>query len=74
MVKLRVSGSELIKVLYKFGFKKKSQKGSHVKLIKQTTFGKVVCIVPLHKEIKPKTLRRIIKQTKIPMDEILRYL
>ena len=53
----KLSGHELIKVLFKVGFRPKRQKGSHVILIKETERGKVGCTVPLHKELKIGTIK-----------------
>jgi len=72
MVKLpRLSGHELIKILAQIGFKKVRQKGSHVMLIKETTQGKVGCVVPLHDELETGTLLAILRQAKISRDEFL---
>ncbi len=72
MTKLpRLPGSELIKILSKFGFHKTRQKGSHVMLVKEKKQGKVGCVVPLHDEIERGTLLGILKQAKISKEEFL---
>ncbi|URD69891.1 type II toxin-antitoxin system HicA family toxin [Leptospira borgpetersenii] len=46
-----------------------SQKRNHVKFIKLTEFGTLTAIVPEHKEIAIGTLRSILRQTKISLEE-----
>ncbi len=64
-------GRELIKILSKFGFEKRRQKGSHVILVKETSGGKLGCVVPLHDSLKPGTLKAILKQAGISEEEFL---
>ncbi|VVB52397.1 HicA toxin of bacterial toxin-antitoxin [uncultured archaeon] len=75
MPKLRkVSGKTAIKILCnEFGFKISGRSGSHVRLSKITSEGKVGTVVPLHYEIKIGTLRGILKLAKIDPDEFGRY-
>jgi predicted RNA binding protein YcfA (HicA-like mRNA interferase family) len=68
----RLSGHDVIKILFTFGFRQKRQKGSHVILIKETKSGKIGCVVPLHKELEIGTLLGILRQTKISRDEFLK--
>ncbi len=71
MSKLRkFSGEEVIKILQKMGFKKVRQRGSHVVMKK----GDRGCVVPLHKELKTGTLRGILKQAQIPIEEFIKYI
>jgi predicted RNA binding protein YcfA (HicA-like mRNA interferase family) len=51
------------------GFREDSQKGSHVKFVRQT--GEIVdaVIVPKHDEIAVGTLRSILNQSHISLDE-----
>lgn len=70
----KLSGRELIKILCnKFGFTVKRQKGSHVLLIKKYKWGKVGCVVPLHKELKIGTLKGILEQAEISEDEFAKH-
>lgn len=56
-----LSGRKVIKILCKeFGFFFASQKGSHVKLKKESTNREVVTIVPLHKELTIGTLKGVL--------------
>ena len=66
-----LSGQELVKTLSKAGFKPVRQKGSHLILVKETPQGKIGCVVPLHKELKIGTLKSILKQAKISVDEFI---
>ena len=73
MGKLRViSGRECIDALGKAGFSFKRQKGSHIVLRRDIPFGQVV--VPDHKELDRGTLRAIIKQAGLSVDEFLSLL
>jgi predicted RNA binding protein YcfA (HicA-like mRNA interferase family) len=62
--------SKIISVLSNYGFKEKSQKGSHVKFVK----GARTVIIPMHKEIARGTLRSILMQAGISIDEFLQSL
>lgn len=48
----RISGSEAVRALERLGFIQARQTGSHVVLKKQTPEGEIVCVVPLHRELK----------------------
>ena len=68
MIKLPVlSGKECIKVLNKAGFYFKRQEGSHITLRRDDPFGQVV--VPDHKDLDRGTLRAIIRQSGLSVDE-----
>ena len=69
-----LSGKKLLSILKKFGFKEVRQKGSHVRIEKRID-GKILKItVPLHKELKKKTLLTILKYAEISIEDILKYL
>ena len=51
------------------GFREVSQKGSHVKYIKETSNEIRTIIVPHHKEIAIGTLRSILRQSGITVEE-----
>jgi predicted RNA binding protein YcfA (HicA-like mRNA interferase family) len=70
----RVSGEVAIRSLEKLGFKRIRQRGSHVILKKQTPEGEIGCVVPLHKELAIGTLRGILKQAKLGVDEFMENL
>ncbi len=64
-----ISGRECIKVLEKAGFYFKRQEGSHIVLRKDNPFAQVV--VPEHKELDRGTLRSIIRQSGLSLDEFI---
>ena len=69
-----VSGREAIKALCRAGFRVVRQRGSHVRLEKIIE-GKVIKLtVPLHKSLKKGTLRRIIKDAGLTVQEFNRLL
>ncbi len=70
----KLSGHEVIKALSKLGFIKKRQRGSHILLIRETSMGKIGCVVPLHDELKIGTLLGILRQAKISKIEFLKVL
>jgi len=61
-----VSGSEAVRALGTIGFARVSRRGSHVKL--RNADGRTV-IVPLHRELAPGTLRSILRQADLSVDE-----
>ncbi len=64
MPRLRpLSGDEVIAILGRFGFVTHSQRGSHIKLRRNTASGLVQTLtVPRHKEMDPGTLRAVLRQ------------
>lgn len=68
------SGAEVIRVLEKLGFKSVRQRGSHVVLKKQLPTGAVGCVVPLHRELAPGTLRGILRQAGLTPEEFIEKL
>ena len=67
----RVSGPEAVRALERLGFVQVRQRGSHVVLKKQTPAGAVGCAVPLHRELALGTLRGILKQAQVTLDEFM---
>ena len=60
------SGEDVVRVLCKhFGFVFVSQKGSHVKLRKQTPSGALTAIVPMHDELATGTLRGVLELARV---------
>ena len=71
----KISGKECLKILCnKLGFKIIRQRGSHVILKKSTPKGEVGTVVPMHNEIKIRTLKNVLKLGKISEEEFSRYL
>jgi len=66
-----VHGDDVCRALAKVGFLRVNQKGSHVKL--RNASGRNV-IVPMHREIAEGTLRSIIRQSGLTVDEFLALL
>ncbi len=63
---------EIINALSKFGLKKISQKGSHVKYKNIET--KRIYIIPMHKEIAKGTLKSILEQADVDLEIFLKLL
>ena len=58
----RLAGRDLLTILQGFGFQQVSQRGSHVKLVREVAGMRQVLTVPLHPELDPGTLRAIFRQ------------
>lgn len=69
----RVSGREVTKALRKVGYEQDRRKGSHI-VLRQTTEPHRRVVVPDHKEVAKGTLRAIIKQVGLTVDEFKRLL
>lgn len=57
-----LSTKEVISILGEFGFAVYDQKGSHIKLRRETAAGRETLMVPERREIAKGTLREIFKQ------------
>jgi len=69
-----VSGKDVVKALYKIGFKHVRTKGSHAILNKQTKKGKMTIPVPLHKELAKGTLKSIMKQADLDLEDFIKLI
>jgi predicted RNA binding protein YcfA (HicA-like mRNA interferase family) len=67
----RVSGREVVKALGRAGFAQVGQRGSHVKL--RSDVGGIA-IVPMHRELAAGTLRSVLRQAGIAVDEFVSLL
>jgi predicted RNA binding protein YcfA (HicA-like mRNA interferase family) len=67
-----ISGKDCIKALEKFGFNIKRQEGSHIVLRKDKPFCQLV--VPNHKTLDRGTLRAIIRQADLSVEEFIKAL
>ena len=76
MPRLRgISGETVIRILCnKFGFAISGRSGSHVRLSKATAQGKIGTVVPVHDELKPGTLKSVLKLAKVDPDEFDKHL
>jgi predicted RNA binding protein YcfA (HicA-like mRNA interferase family) len=68
----RISGRACILALQKAGFSSIRQQGSHIVLKKGDPF--TLLVVPDHKELDTGTLRAIIRQSGLSVDEFLKLL
>ena len=66
-----LSGSEVVSTLGKVGFTPMSQRGSHLKL--KSLQGRTA-IVPLHRELAPGTLRSILRQAGLTVEEFVKLI
>jgi len=70
----RVSGAETIRALERLGFTQVRQRGSHV-VLKRVGPEKVTgCVVPRHLELATGTLRGILKQADVTVEEFVEKL
>jgi predicted RNA binding protein YcfA (HicA-like mRNA interferase family) len=73
MAKLpKISGSECVSALQRAGFYVRRQRGSHIVLRRDDPFSQVV--VPEHRELDRGTLRAIIRQAGLSVDEFVELL
>lgn len=64
---------DVIKALHKLGFSKVSQKGSHAKFRNESDPIRTV-IIPMHSELAKGTLKSILEQADISLDDFLNLL
>ena len=67
----RISGAQMQRTLEKIGFKKASQKGSHVKM--KHSDGRTA-IIPMHKELATGTLHSILRQARLTVKQLIKLL
>ena len=68
----RISGRECVKALQKIGLYQKHQVGSHIVMRRDQPFAQTV--VPDHKELDRGTLRAIIRQVGLSVEEFAKLL
>ena len=68
----RVSGQDCVKALEKAGFYRRRQHGSHIIMRRDDSFSQLV--VPDHKELDRGTLRAILRQANITVNELMDFL
>lgn len=66
----QISGKELVKKLMKLGFVVTRQRGSHIRIEKNTKDRIIKITIPNHKLIKKGTLNRIIKDSELNPEDI----
>lgn len=64
----RISGREVVKALRKLGYEYDRQKGSHI-VLRQTAAPHRRVVVPDHDEVAKGTLRAIIREVGLSVDE-----
>jgi predicted RNA binding protein YcfA (HicA-like mRNA interferase family) len=64
-----LSGQELVKVLLRVGFAVNRQRGSHIILRRGDPYARVV--VPDHKRLRPGTLRQILNEAGVTVEQLL---
>lgn len=64
-----VSGAKVVKALQRLGFFVDRQRDSHVVMKKITTEGERGCVIPMHKEVAPGTLRSALKMAGVSPEE-----
>ena len=64
-----LSGQELVKVLLRVGFVVNRQRGSHIILRRGSPYARVV--VPDHKQVRPGTLRQILNEAGVTVEQLL---
>ena len=70
MGKMRVlSGREVCAILFRLGFTRLRQTGSHIIMQRQNGADTTTVPVPDHKEVRRGTLRSIIRQSGVAKDE-----
>ena len=68
-----VSGREVVAALARLGYEKDRQKGSHI-VLRQTVHPHRRLVIPDHKEVAKGTLRAIIKQAGLTVEEFSKLL
>jgi predicted RNA binding protein YcfA (HicA-like mRNA interferase family) len=59
-----VNGADAVRALNRLGFEKRRQTGSHVIMRRESR----TVVVPMHKPIKPGTLRGLIEQSGVTLE------
>ncbi len=68
------SGKFVIAILCRhFGFFVVSQKGSHVKLRKETPMNNITTVVPLHRELSYGTLKGVLDLAEITVQDFIQH-
>lgn len=70
----QISGKQMGRILVRLGFYLKSQKGSHMKFVRERDTGREIIIVPNHKILRKGTLHGILKQLNLTLTELRKNL
>ncbi len=69
-----ISGQEAVDALERMGFQHLRQRGSHVILRRDGAAGSTGCVVPVHRELAIGTLRSILRQAGVTVEEFTSHL
>ena len=69
----RISGRQVVAALLKIGYEKDRQKGSHI-VLRQIAHPHRRVVVPDHREVAKGTLRKIINQVGLTVEEFRKLL
>jgi len=64
-----ISGRELVRILQRVGFVFQRQHGSHIILRRESPYARVT--VPDHKALRPGTLRTILREANLSIEELV---
>ena len=64
----RISGRDIVAALSKIGYERDRQKGSHI-VMRQVAYPHRRVVVPDHREVAKGTMRKIIKQVGLTVEE-----
>lgn len=64
-----VSGGDVVRALERLGFRQARQRGSHVSMVRDDPFAAIT--VPMHREVAKGTLRSIIRDAGLSVDEFV---
>lgn len=68
----QVSGTDAVRALQKVGFSVRRQHGSHIIMRRENPFAQTV--VPNHRQIDRRTLRAILRQTNLSVEEFIKLI
>jgi len=69
-----ISGREVVRVLGKIGFVIVGRKGSHVRMKRRRGSEILIVIIPMHRELAKGTLRSILRQANMTVEDLSRLL
>lgn len=69
----RISGREVVSALLKIDYERDRQKGSHI-VMRQIVYPHRRIVIPDHREVAKGTLRKIIKQVGLTVEEFKQLL
>lgn len=67
-----LSGRKIVKVFQKFGYRKISQKGTHIKI--RNDEKEIILIIPDNKEVDRWTLKGILKDAELSVNKFIKLL